>query len=90
MRSRVIMVLAIVAVVLGGVLLVPAAYARLAGDGAGAGCGEAPAAASPRPRPSPPPPPTLAAGPVSVDVEGDSSRGPCWTARPARSPGRPT
>ncbi|PWR10988.1 hypothetical protein DKT68_07240 [Micromonospora acroterricola] len=70
MRSRVIMVFAVVAVLLGGVLLVPAAYARLAGDdssgGAGGGAGSVAA-----PSPTPPPPPTLAAGPVSVTFKGD-------------------
>ncbi|MEV4199829.1 hypothetical protein [Micromonospora globbae] len=70
MRSRVTMVLAVVAVLLGGVLLVPAAYARLAGDDGGeggAGGGSSVAA----PAPTPPPPPTLAAGPVSVNFKGE-------------------
>ncbi|MGS2613801.1 hypothetical protein ACVCAH_04600 [Micromonospora sp. LZ34] len=67
MRSRVTMVLAVVAVLLGGVLLVPAAYARLAGDGdAGGGAGSVAA-----PAPTPPPPPTLAAGPVAVTFKGE-------------------
>ncbi|MCO1595597.1 hypothetical protein M8C17_10510 [Micromonospora sp. RHAY321] len=70
MRSRVIMVFAVVAVLLGGVLLVPAAYARLAGDdssgGGGGGAGSVAA-----PSPTPPPPPTLAAGPVSVNFKGE-------------------
>ncbi|MFC3503808.1 hypothetical protein ACFOOK_22955 [Micromonospora krabiensis] len=70
MRSRVTMVLAVVAVLLGGVLLVPTAYARLAGDGAaesGGGGGGSVAA----PAPTPPPPPTLAAAPVSVNFSGE-------------------
>jgi hypothetical protein len=69
MRSRVTMVLAVVAVLLGGVLLVPTAYARLAGDDAsGGGGGGAGSVAAPAP--TPPPPPTLAAGPVSVAFNG--------------------
>ncbi|MDZ5445271.1 hypothetical protein U2F26_21480 [Micromonospora sp. 4G57] len=71
MRPRVTMVLAIVAVLLGGVMLVPAAYARLSGGSAlasigGIGGGEN----VPAPAPTTPPPPTLAAGPVSVDFKG--------------------
>ncbi|MEH1167806.1 hypothetical protein V6V47_20715 [Micromonospora sp. CPCC 205539] len=70
MRSRVTMVLAIVAVLLGGVLLVPTAYARLAGDdGSGGTGGGAESVAAPAP--TPPPPPTLAAGPVSVSFNGE-------------------
>ena len=70
MRSRVTMVLAITAVLLGGVLLVPAAYARLAGDdSSGGGGGGASTVAAPAP--TPPPPPTLAAGPVSVSFQGE-------------------
>ncbi|MEU8114876.1 hypothetical protein [Micromonospora sp. NPDC048947] len=70
MRSRVTLVLAITAVVLGGVLLVPTAYARLASDdsGGGGGGGTSTVAA---PAPAPPPPPTLAAGPVSVSFKGE-------------------
>ncbi|SBT53942.1 hypothetical protein [Micromonospora narathiwatensis] len=72
MRHRVIMVLAIVTVLLGGVMLVPAAYARLSGGDTlasigGIGGGEK----VPAPAPTPPPPPTLAAGPVSVDFKGE-------------------
>ncbi|MEU7798651.1 hypothetical protein AB0J14_07135 [Micromonospora arborensis] len=70
MRSRVTMVLAITAVLLGGVLLVPAAYARLSsGDSSGGGGGAASTVAAPAP--TPPPPPTLAAGPVSVNFKGE-------------------
>ncbi|MBX7269500.1 hypothetical protein KIF24_28130 [Micromonospora sp. Llam7] len=65
MRSRVIMVLAVTAVLLGGVMLVPAAYARLAAGGTTAT--ESVAA----PTPTPPPPPTLAAGKVSVNFKGE-------------------
>jgi hypothetical protein len=61
MRSRVIMVLAIVTIVLGGVLLVPTAYARLSGDSGDTGGGGGGSAAL-----ITPPPPTLAAAPVSV------------------------
>ncbi|MFI5489469.1 hypothetical protein ACIBXA_30090 [Micromonospora echinaurantiaca] len=68
MRSRVTMVLAVVAVLLGGVLLVPAAYARLAGDGETGGGGGGSVAA---PAPAPPPPPTLAATPVAVNFKGE-------------------
>ncbi|MEW2383755.1 hypothetical protein AB0873_16950 [Micromonospora sp. NPDC047707] len=69
MRSRVTLVLAVVAVLLGGALLVPAAYARLSdGDGGGAGGGAGSVAA---PAPTTPPPPTLAAAPVSVAFTGE-------------------
>jgi hypothetical protein len=69
MRPRVTMVLAIVAVLLGGVMLVPAAYARLSGDGTGGAGGGAASVAVPEP--TTPPPPTLAAGPVSVNYKGE-------------------
>ena len=70
MRSRVTMVLAVVAILLGGVLLVPTAYARLsAGDS-----GRWRSAAAPRsvaaPTPTAPPPPTLAAAPGVGDLQG--------------------
>ncbi len=69
MRSRVTLVLAVLAVLLGSALLVPAAYARLAnGGGGGAGGGAESVAA---PAPTPPPPPTLAAAPVSVTFKGE-------------------
>ncbi|MFG1867009.1 hypothetical protein [Micromonospora arborensis] len=69
MRPRVIMVFAVAAIVLGGVLLVPAAYARLATtpdptDSASA------TPTTPPPALTPPPPPTLAAAPISVPVDG--------------------
>jgi hypothetical protein len=70
MRPRVVMLLAIAAIVLGGVLLVPTAYARLTGDagntGGGGGGGSAKSTAL-----TPPPPPTLANVPVSVPFKGD-------------------
>ncbi|MEU8296185.1 hypothetical protein AB0C04_02710 [Micromonospora sp. NPDC048909] len=71
MRSRVTMVLAVVAVLLGGVLIVPAAYARLAGDDATASGGGGGGGSVAAPAPTPPPPPTLAAGPVSVNFKGE-------------------
>ncbi|MCX5068699.1 hypothetical protein OOJ91_22930 [Micromonospora lupini] len=71
MRSRVTMVLAVVAVLLGGVLLVPTAYARLsADDSSGGGGGGAASSSVAAPAPTPPPPPTLAAGRVSVAFKG--------------------
>ena len=69
MRSRVTLVLAITAVVLGGVLLVPTAYARLAGDDAARRRRRWSSVAAPAP--TPPLPPTLAAGPVSVSFKGE-------------------
>ncbi len=66
MRSRVIMVLAVTAVLVGGVMLVPAAYARLS-----AGQAEQKPESVAAPTPVPPPQPTLAAGPVSVNFKGD-------------------
>ncbi|MGR6316708.1 hypothetical protein Q2K19_09490 [Micromonospora soli] len=73
MRPRVTMVLAIVAVLIGGVMLVPTAYGKLSGGaalprigGIGGGAEQVPA-----PAPTTPPPPTLAAGPVSVNFKGD-------------------
>ena len=62
MRPRVIMGLAIVAVALGGVLLVPTAYARLSSDSDGGGGGSAAKNAAL----TVPPPPTLAYTKVSV------------------------
>ena len=73
MRPRVTMVLAIVAVLIGGAMLVPAAYARLSGGDALAGIGGIGGGAQhvPAPAPTTPPPPTLAAGPVSVNFKGE-------------------
>ncbi|MEV4844175.1 hypothetical protein AB0K20_13285 [Micromonospora matsumotoense] len=70
MRSRVIMVLAVLAVLLGTGLLVPAAYAKLAGDDATGGIGGGTAEKVPAPAPTAPPAPTLAAAPVAVDFKG--------------------
>lgn len=71
MRPRVIMVLALAAILIGGGLLVPAAFARLRANvsAAGSGGNGGGKAASPTP-PPPPPPPTLKAQPVSVKVDG--------------------
>ncbi|MGC5031563.1 hypothetical protein [Micromonospora sp. DT229] len=66
MRSRVTMVFAVTAVLLGGVMLVPTAYARLAGA-----TGDAAPASVAAPTPEPPPPPTLAAAKVSVNFKGE-------------------
>jgi hypothetical protein len=68
MRPRVIMVLAIATIALGGVLLVPTAYARLSSDTHAAGGGRGGSAPTTPAETvlTPPPPPTLAAGPVSV------------------------
>ncbi|TDC83354.1 hypothetical protein E1193_08945 [Micromonospora sp. KC606] len=68
MRSRVIMVLAVAAVLLGVGLLVPAAYARLSDGDGGLGGG---AEQVPVPEPTEPPAPTLAAGKVSVNFTGE-------------------
>ncbi|MDG4790550.1 hypothetical protein O7626_32345 [Micromonospora sp. WMMD1102] len=62
MRPRVALVLAITAVVLGGLLLVPTAYARLVDSGGTSPSGETPVGIEP----SAPPAPTLAAAPVTV------------------------
>jgi hypothetical protein len=69
MRPRVIMLFAVAAVVLGGVILVPAAYARLVASAGPSGSGATASTTAPAP-PPPPPPPTLAAAPVSVPVDG--------------------
>ncbi len=66
MRPRVIMVLAIVTIVLGGVLLVPAAYAAFSGGGSPLGISLAGNAKPKVPAPTAPPPPTLAYAPVTV------------------------
>lgn len=62
MRPR---LLAVIAVVLGIALIIPAAYARL-DDG-----GTDTEASVPTPVPAPPPPPTLADAPVSVPFKGE-------------------
>ncbi|MFI6227420.1 serine hydrolase [Micromonospora echinospora] len=67
MRPRVTLVLAILAVLLGGGMLVPAAYVRLASDGGSSGDGAESVAAPP---PTAPPPPTLTNAPVSVPFDG--------------------
>ncbi|MFI0791679.1 serine hydrolase [Micromonospora rubida] len=69
MRPRVAMVLAVVAVLLGSAMLVPAAYARLSDDDTGGSGGSAQSVAAPEP--TAPPPPTLAAGPVSMNFSGE-------------------
>src|SRR6185295_1712742 len=80
MRPRFVLVAALAAIVLGGALMVPAAYARLRGgsDARTVGSelvvpGQArpPAlAAQPPAPPAPPPAPTLAVQPVSLKVDG--------------------
>ncbi|ASW53208.1 serine hydrolase [Plantactinospora sp. KBS50] len=65
MRPRVIMVLAIVAILLGGVMLVPAAYARFSGGDGPLGLRLAGSAPKP-PTPTAPEPASLAYQPVSV------------------------
>jgi len=62
----VVLVLALAAIVFGGVMLVPAAYARLDGDTGTLGIGADPAPTPPAP--TAPPPPTLAAAPVSINL----------------------
>ncbi|MEU7615056.1 hypothetical protein AB0M91_02050 [Micromonospora rifamycinica] len=70
MRSRVIMVLAVMAVLLGTGLLVPTAYAKLSGDDATGGIGGGTTEKVPAPAPTAPPAPTLATAPVSVNFNG--------------------
>lgn len=69
MRSRVIIVLAVVSIALGGLLIVPAAYAWLNEEPSATNPDLAPSARSPSP-PVAPDPPTLKAAPVSVSVDG--------------------
>ena len=66
MRPRVIMVLALAAIVAGGVLLVPTAYARLNADTT---TGAGPAGSFAAATLTAPPPPTLANAPVSIEVD---------------------
>jgi hypothetical protein len=77
MRSRIVILAAAVAIIVGGVLMVPAAMARLRTDGSSDATSwvsrSSSAAASPSPSPSPKPSPrpaTLEAQPVSVKVDG--------------------
>jgi hypothetical protein len=71
MRPRLTLVAALVAIVVGGVMLVPAAYGRLTGDQPTLlGLGGSDASPPPPAAASPPPPPTLKAGPVDVTVDG--------------------
>ncbi|MFC8847888.1 MULTISPECIES: hypothetical protein [unclassified Micromonospora] len=71
MRPRVAMVLAVVAILLGSAMLVPAAYGKLAGDDSGEGGSGGGAESVAAPEPTAPPPPTLAAGTVSVSFSGE-------------------
>lgn len=64
MRPRVVLVLAIAAIVSGSAMLVPAAYARLAAGSAGEEAASRAAAVVL----GPPPPPTLVARPVDIDL----------------------
>ncbi len=72
MRTRVVMVLAVAAILLGGVLVVPAAYAQFSGGDPADAAGPAPSVTPPTVPPTivEPPQPTLAAGPVQVKVDG--------------------
>jgi hypothetical protein len=67
MRSRVIMVLAVAAIVLGGVILIPAASARMTNGKFDLSTIVQPPKVMPSP-PAAPRPPTLAPAPVTVDV----------------------
>jgi hypothetical protein len=71
MRPRVIMVLAVAAIVLGGIILVPAASARITGGDAfdlSSIVPQVKVTPAPPAAPAAPKPPTLAAAPVSVSV----------------------
>jgi hypothetical protein len=72
MRTRVVMVLAVAAILLGGVLVVPAAYAKFTGGDAADAAGPTPSGTPPTVPPTivEPPQPTLAAAPVKVKVDG--------------------
>ncbi|MGX7669182.1 hypothetical protein [Plantactinospora sp. DSM 117369] len=88
MRPRLIMVLAVAAIISGGVLLVPATYAKLATTPGPTDSASA-TPATQRPALTPPPPPTLAAAPVSVPVDAFVA----WALldpRAGGSPVRPT
>jgi hypothetical protein len=67
MRPRVIMVLAVAAIVLGGIILVPAAYARMTGGTLNLGAIVSHAKIAPA-APAVPKPPRLAPAPVTVAV----------------------
>lgn len=67
MRPRVIMVLAVAAIALGGIILVPAASARMTGGAFDLSTIMPPAKVAPAP-PAAPKPPTLAPAPVTVEV----------------------
>ncbi|GAA3744126.1 serine hydrolase [Plantactinospora mayteni] len=69
MRSRLVLVLAVVSIVLGGALLVLDGHARFPAVPGTAFAGSGVPAAS-TPPPPPPPPPTLVDSPVSVKVDG--------------------
>lgn len=79
MRPRVVMLVATIAILVGGVLAVPSALARFGGEGGGSGGNlrsswhtSTAASESPSPSPSPSPKPaTLAPRPVSVKVAGE-------------------
>jgi hypothetical protein len=74
MRPRVVMVLAIAAIIIGGAVMVPAAYARFSGGDAATVGGSPSASAKAAPTVPPtvvePPKPTLAPGPVTEKVDG--------------------
>ncbi|MDG4821627.1 hypothetical protein O7635_07140 [Asanoa sp. WMMD1127] len=70
MRPRVVLVLALAALLLGGVLLVPAAYGQLKGDDGATATTAVAATATIPPKVVEPPQPTLAPQPVSVKVDG--------------------
>ena len=67
MRPRVTMAVAIVAILIGGVMLVPAAYAKFSAGAGGIGGGEQ----VPVPAPTAPAAPTLRDAPVSVNFKGE-------------------
>ncbi|HEU5109773.1 MAG TPA: hypothetical protein VFT95_14620 [Micromonosporaceae bacterium] len=73
MRPRVILAAALASIVLGGLLLVPAAFAKLRDEPGSAQSGVGTPTPTPKPSPTPPPPPpppTLAPQPVSAKVNG--------------------
>jgi len=70
MRPRVVLVLAIAALLVGGILLVPAAAAKLGAGDRTAAAASASAPPTIAPKVVEPPQPTLAPGPVNVAVDG--------------------